>query len=177
MLRPDKSDYNPYYEGYIQLVTGDNIIQFLEEQKSKTEKFLRAISEQDSLYSYDKDKWTIKQVVGHLIDSERIMAYRALCLARKEQQPLPGFEENDYAVTGNFNSRKYSGLVDELKLVRDANLPLIRSFDEEMISQAGIVNDNRITVLALVFIIAGHQEHHIKIIKERYLNKMKGNES
>lgn len=172
MPRPAKTDYDPYYGGYIQLVKGNNIVQFIEEQKNRTEKFLRSISEEESFHSYDKGKWTIKQVVGHVTDTERIMAYRALCLARKEKQPLPGFEEKDYAVTGKFNSRKYSELVDELKIVREANLPMIRSFDEEMISLAGIVNDKRVTVLALLFIIAGHQEHHLQIIKERYLNKM-----
>ncbi|HVO73634.1 MAG TPA: DinB family protein [Ignavibacteriaceae bacterium] len=172
MLRPAQTDYNPYYKGYIELVTGDNIVQFLEDQKNNTEKLLRSISEKDSLYSYDTGKWTIKQVVGHVIDVEKIMAYRALCIARKEKQPLPGFEQEDYAVTANFNSRKYSELVNELKLVREANLPMIRSFDEEMISQAGTVDNKRVTVLALLFIIAGHQEHHLKIIRERYLNNI-----
>jgi hypothetical protein len=173
MLRPAQTDYDPYYGGYIQLVKGDNIVTFIEEQKNRTEMFLRSISEEESFYSYDKGKWTIKQVVGHITDTERIMAYRALCLARKEKQPLPGFEEKDYAVTGKFNLRKYSELVDELKIVREANLPMIKSFDEEMAGQNGIVNNKRVTVLALLFIIAGHQEHHLKIIKERYLSKMK----
>jgi uncharacterized damage-inducible protein DinB len=172
MLKPAQTDYDPYYAGYIQLVSGENIVQFLEEQKDRTERFLRSISEDESFYSYAEGKWTIKQVVGHVTDTERIMAYRTLCLARMEKQALPGFEEKDYAVTGKFNSRKYPELINELKLVRESNLPMIRSFDEEMISQAGIVNDKRITVLALLFIIAGHQEHHLKIIRERYLNRM-----
>jgi hypothetical protein len=171
MLRPSQTDYDTYYGAYIELVTGENIVQFLEEQKDRTNKFLRSISEEDSFYSYAEGKWTIKQVVGHITDTERIMAYRALCLARKEKQHLPGFEEKDYAATGKFNSRRYTDLVDELKIVREANLPMVRSFDGEMTAQDGIVNNKRITVLALLYIIGGHQEHHLKIIKERYLSK------
>lgn len=172
MNRPAISDYDIYYDGYIRLVEGDNVVKFIENQRDKTDKFLRSISEEKSFHSYAEGKWTIKQVVGHITDTERIMAYRALCLARKEKQPLPGFEEKDYAETGKFNSRIYSELVDELKAVRNANIPMVRSFDEEMIAQYGIVNDKRVTVLALLFIIAGHQEHHLKIIKERYLTTL-----
>jgi hypothetical protein len=169
MLRPDKSDYAPYYEGYISLVKGDNVVQFLEEQAGRTSEFLKKISEQDSLYSYAEGKWSIKQVVGHITDTERIMAYRALCIARKEKQSLPGFEQNDYVLTANFNSRKYSDLIDELRLVREANLPLFKSFDDEMLIQPGLADNKRVTVLALLFIIGGHQEHHLKILHDKYL--------
>jgi len=173
MNRPAKSDYDIFFDGYINLVKGENVVKFIEDQRDITDKFLRSITEEESFHSYAEGKWTIKQVVGHITDTERIMAYRALCLARKEQQPLPGFEEKDYAVTGKFNIRKYSELVDELKAVRDADIPLVKSFDEEMIARHGIVNNKRVTVLALLFIIAGHQEHHLNIIKERYLSMLK----
>jgi len=173
-VRPLPNEFPVYYAGYINLIKGENIIKVLEDQIQTTQEFLKSISEEDSLYYYAEGKWTIKQVVGHVTDTERIMAYRALCIARKEKQSLPGFEENDYALAGKFNSRKIFDLVDELRVVRKANLPLLKSFDEEMIAERGTANNKEITVLALMYIIAGHQEHHLKILRERYLERLKG---
>lgn len=167
--RPTKNDYAPFYDGYINNVNGD-VISVLEKQLLTTNVFLNSISEEKSNFRYAEGKWSIKELVGHLIDTERVMAFRALSISRGEKQSLPGFDENEYIKSSNYSDRKFSDLVDELRLVREANLSMFKNFSEEMLNKRGVANNTRVTVLAILFIIAGHEAHHIKILKERYLN-------
>lgn len=168
-MRPNLGDYNPYFEQYIKLVEGDDIIMILYEQNKKTLKLFSSISDHKANYRYAEEKWTIKEVIGHLLDTERIYAYRALCLARGEKKSLPGYDHNEYVKTGNFNSRDSVKMSFEFKLLRESNLLLFKSFSKEMLYKKGLANEASVTVLALLYIIAGHEKHHINVLEEKYL--------
>lgn len=167
-MRPNKNDYAPYYEGYINLVKGDDIHKILTAQSIETQGVLNSFSETLGNYAYAEGKWTVKEVVGHLIDTERVMAYRAMCIARGEKQLLPGFNENEYVKAGNFNKRELFDLNYEFRLLRELNLLLSKGFDEEILQRRGVANNNEVTVLGLLYIIAGHEKHHMNILQERY---------
>ena len=168
-MRPKTGDYPPYCDSYISLLEGDDIIRILEDQMVSSGTFLRTFSEEKANFAYETGKWTVKEVVGHVLDTERIMAYRALSFARGEKQPLPGFEQDDYVAEGNFSLRTLSELISEFNLARESNMILFKSFTNDMLKRSGIANGYKMTVLALLYIIAGHEKHHIKILKERYL--------
>jgi uncharacterized damage-inducible protein DinB len=168
-MRPDKNDYAPFYAGYVDALEGDNGIEILVSQSTATQELLNSFSESKGNYAYAEGKWTVKEVVGHLMDAERIFAYRALSIARGEKKPLPGYDQDEYVKTGNFNKRQLFDLNYEFRLLRESNILLFRGFDEYMMNQRGIANDKEVTVRALLFIIAGHEKHHMKILKERYL--------
>jgi hypothetical protein len=110
----------------------------------------------------------MKEVLGHVIDTERIMAYRALAFARNEEQSLPGFEQDDYVAESNFNKRSLIDMISEFRTVRESNIILFKSFDDEILKRRGTASESEITVLALIFIIAGHEKHHMKILREKY---------
>ena len=170
MKRPSNGDYAPFYAGYIKNVP-DDVIKALEDQLYLTNTFFKAIPADKIDYRYAEGKWSIKEIVGHLIDNERIMSYRALSISRNETQSLPGFDENDYMRESNYSKRNYYDIVDELRKVRESNLPMFKSFSEEILDRRGVANNSEVTVRALLFIIAGHEIHHINIVKKRYLNK------
>lgn len=170
---PEANEYSKFYSGYISLVNTDDIIRLLEEQIIELESIMNDISDNDSLYRYAEGKWSIKELIGHMLDTERVMAYRALCFARKEKKLLPGFEQDDYVLYGNFDSRNWSDMIEEYSLQRKANLLLFKSFDDEVLLTKGIANENEVSVRALIYIIAGHEKHHLNILKERYLPKLK----
>ena len=134
-MRPDQGDYAPYYENYIKLVEGEDILKILNEQSKKTQDVLNSFSEHKGNYRYADGKWTVKEVVGHLLDTERVFAYRALCIARGEKKSLPGFDQDDYVKEGNFNRRELFELNYEFRLLRESNLLLFRSFTPEMLKQ------------------------------------------
>ncbi len=167
-MRPNPADYNSYYETYIKEIEGNDILKILNEQNKKTQEVLNSFSEHKGNYRYADGKWTVKEVVGHLLDTERVFAYRALCIARGEKKSLPGFEQDDYVKDGNFNSRNLSDLNYEFRLLRESNLLLFRSFSEDMLNKRGTANSSAITVRAILWIIAGHEKHHVKILLERY---------
>ena len=171
MMRPNPGDYDPYFERYIKLVEDDNIIKILYEQNKTTREKIKSISDYKGNYRYADGKWTIKEVVGHILDSERILAYRALSLARGEKKSLPGFDHNDYVREGNFNRRELTELSFEFKLLRESNLLMFKNFSEEMLCKKGLANEASVTVLALLYIIAGHEKHHLNVLEEKYLNK------
>jgi uncharacterized damage-inducible protein DinB len=168
-MRPKQGDYNIYYDRYINLID-DDVINVLKTQIQASLELLKQINEEKGNYSYEEGKWTIKELLGHVIDTERIFTYRALSFARNEKQSLPGFEQDEYVANGNFSSRSLEEMINEFKLVRVANIILFESFDAKILNRRGIASENEITVLALIFIIAGHEKHHMKILKERYLN-------
>lgn len=168
-MRPADNDFAPYYKGYIEKIKGDDILNILLIQTKECQNILNSFPENKGNYSYAEGKWTVKQVIGHMMDTERVFTYRALCIARAEKQPLPGFEQNDYVNKGNFNSRNLFDLVYELRLLRESNLLLFRSFDDEMLKRRGTASGYEVTVNALLFMIAGHMQHHLDILKERYI--------
>jgi hypothetical protein len=168
-MRPNPGDYSDYYNGYVNLVQGDDIIKSLYEQNKKTQDILNSFSEHKGNYRYTDGKWTVKEVVGHLIDTERVFAYRSLCIARGEKKSLPGFEQDDYVKEGNFNRRELFDLNYEFRLLRESNLLLFKSFTPEMLRRKGFANESSISVLAILFIIAGHELHHMNVLQEKYM--------
>jgi len=170
-MKPKPGDFNPFYNEYISLIGDDDVIEVLEEQRKTSEKFLNTFTENQGNYSYADGKWTVKEVLGHVIDTERVMAYRALAFARNEGQSLPGFEQDDYVAESNFNRRSLVDLINEFKTLRESNIILFKSFDDEIFNRRGTANESEVTVLALIYIIAGHEKHHIIILKERYTEK------
>ncbi len=170
-MRPNPGDYDPYFERYIKLVEGNNIIKILYEQSKITRELIDSISDYKGNYPYADGKWTIKEVIGHILDAERILAYRALSLARGEKKSLPGFDHNDYVREGNFNRRELLELSFEFKLLRESNLLMFKNFSEEMLCRKGLADESSVTVLALLYIIAGHEKHHLNVLEEKYLNK------
>ncbi|MGE5363174.1 MAG: DinB family protein [Bacteroidota bacterium] len=170
-MRPSVNEYAPEYQSYIDLVKGDEIISVLEAQADEFTALVKSISEEKKTYTYAEGKWSIAEVLGHIIDSERIMTFRALWFARNAPNPLPGFEQDDFVQYAGSNSSTLSSLTDEWVLLRKSNILLFKGFDEDALARHGIANNNDVSVLALLFIIAGHLIHHANILKERYLNK------
>jgi len=169
MQRPKTGEYSPYYENYISLVEGNEPIKIMERQLIETPKLFSTIPANRGNYAYDTRKWTIKEILGHLIDTERVFAYRAMCISRGEQQSLPGFEQDDYVKAANFGKRKLADLIEEYGKAREATIAMFKSFDAEAIGRRGIANKKDITVNALFFIIPGHEQHHLNILKEKYI--------
>lgn len=169
IVMPEAKEYAPYYGIYISLVEGDDVLSALKEHMPETQEILAGISEEKGLFRYAEDKWSVKELVGHLIDTERIMAYRALRFARNDQTELEGFEQNDYIANSNFDDCSLSDLAREFELVREANIMMFQNFSEDAWSRTGIASNNEVSVRALAYIIAGHELHHMKILRERYL--------
>lgn len=169
MSRPNIDDYATPFGRYISQVPEDNLERAIKNQSLILPEFLHSISEEKSLHAYAEDKWSIREVLQHLIDAERIFNYRSLCIARKETVSLPGFDENTYAANSNGNARKWQSLVDEFMHVRSSTEDLYFSFTEEMLWQKGLSNNHTATPLSFGFVTVGHFYHHKKIIEERYL--------
>jgi uncharacterized damage-inducible protein DinB len=167
--RPQTGEYAEYYGKYIALVTSTDIIGALEGQRLGTSQLLGARSEREGNFRYAPDKWSVKEVIGHLADSERIFAYRALRIARGDQTPLSGFEQDDYVKHGGFSERPLADLAEEFAEVRGATIALLNGLDEAAWQRRGVANQNEITVRALAYIIAGHELHHRRILEEKYL--------
>jgi uncharacterized damage-inducible protein DinB len=168
LTRPEPGEYAPFYETYVSLVPGGDVIAQLESQRLQTAQLFAASSERDGNFRYAPGKWSIKEVVGHLSDSERVFSYRAMRIARGDQTALPGFEQDDYVKNGNFGEQSLADLVAEYGAVRAATLALLRSFNSEAGARRGTASDKPVTVRGLAFIIAGHELHHRGILKERY---------
>ena len=169
MRPPEISEYQSYYAKYISLVTGDDLIETLDHQLSDSLAMLCRISEAKSLHRYAPGKWTIKELLGHLIDSERIFSYRALRFARNDHTPLSGFDQDPYVTAANFDSRPWSELVAEFEHVRRSTILLFRGLTPESEARFGVANNAPITVRALGYVIAGHELHHMGILREKYL--------
>lgn len=169
MTRPKPDEHDPYYARYIALVPNDDlsIAGHLADQHHETIDVLRKAKAKGDL-AYAPGKWTVKEVVGHLCDAERIFAYRALRFARGDATDLPGFDENAYVANANFKSRTMEDLLEELWGVRAATLSLAKHLPESALSRRGSANGAPVTVRALLYIIAGHERHHLAVLRERY---------
>lgn len=170
MAKPLPTQYPPYFEKYVAQVPDDDLLTAFNNQLPVIEKFLRSITQEKSLFAYDTGKWTIRELLQHIIDTERIFNYRALCFSRKETVSLPGFDENDYAANSNGNARQWSQLVDEFIALRKSTEMLYKSFTADMLENSGTANNKQATVKSMGFITIGHVYHHKKIMEERYLN-------
>ena len=169
MIKPNRDEYAPYYEKYVSLVGPGDITATLTRQLSSTLELLRGIDEARAGDRYAPGKWSIKELVGHLIDSERIFSYRALRFARNDQTPLSGFEQDDYVRGANFDEQSLADLATEFEYVRLATVQLFKSLNEEAWSRRGAANGAEVSVRALAFIMAGHETHHVEVLKTRYL--------
>jgi uncharacterized damage-inducible protein DinB len=167
--QPETTEYAPYYGKYIALVPKEDVVATLSRQLDETLSTLRGLTEAQADSRYAPGKWSIKELVGHVIDGERIFAYRALRFARNDSAALAGFEQDDYVRAGDFGNRQLSDLADEFEHVRRANLFLLRSLDDEAWLRRGTASDNEVSVRALAYIMAGHEVHHMQILRTRYL--------
>jgi hypothetical protein len=168
MKRPGAGEYAEFYANYISKVPGTDFLGVLEAQRLQMLHLFAGRSERDGSFRYAAGKWTVKEILGHITDSERIFTYRALRIGRGDQTPLPGFEQDDFVRNGGFAARTLADLAEEFEAVRIASIALFRSFDEEALSRRGVASEKEVTVRALGFITAGHQIHHRMILEERY---------
>ena len=166
---PSASVHDPDYSRYIDRVEGNQVSLLLRQQRAEVLEILNGLSEEQAGFRYAPEKWSVKEVIGHLMDTERVFVYRALCCARGEKQPQPGFEQDDYVAEGRFDQRSVASLVAEYEAVRGASLALFEGLGPADFGRTGIANDATISVRALVFILAGHESHHLAILRERYL--------
>ena len=170
MNRPNESEYAPYYQSYIDQVSEADVLPVLRSQMDELDVLLGRVEPEHETHRYAEGKWSIRQIVGHLIDGERVFGYRVFCIARGEQQNLPGFDQNDYMMTAPYDRIDLEDLLSELRLIRLGNIAMMRTLDEEAWSRAGNANSNQVTVRALAFIMAGHLRHHMNVLRERYLS-------
>jgi hypothetical protein len=168
-MRPLETDYAAPYAGYVALVPEDDALAAIERQSSETQKVLSSIDDSRAAFRYAEGKWSVKEVIGHFIDTERIMSYRALAIARGETQALPGFDEGDYVRNAQFDGWRLGDLAEQYALVRRANIVFFRNLPAEAWDRRGVASNNPITVRALAYIIVGHERHHLRVLKERYL--------
>ena len=168
--KPDPSEYAPYYGKYIGLVQGDDVLRALTDQIDKSLATLRGVSEEGSLKRYAPGKWSMREVAGHLIDTERIFAYRALRFARNDPTELPGFEQDDYIPAAHFDTRPWKDLLGEFDLVRRGNLCMFRGLDAEAWLRRGVASKCEISVRAAAYVIAGHELHHLRILRTKYIS-------
>ncbi len=169
MQRPSAGEYDPYYENYISLVENENILDSLSAQSSELRSILNALPEAKGAYSYESGKWTIKELLSHIIDGERMFAYRVLRISRGDKTPIEGFEQDGYIENSHASERTFSEMLEEFELLRRANVSLFNNLHEADWARTGIANEKEITVRALAFIMAGHVRHHLNILHERYL--------
>jgi hypothetical protein len=167
--RPQDGEHAPYYSKYVDRVPDGDIIQMLQTQITETRALLAGVTEAQGDHAYAPGKWTIKEVLGHLADGERIFTYRLLRAARGDDTPLPGFEENLYVPAGAFGRRTLASVVDELTAVRAATLALLQGLPPEAWDRRGVANDTPFSVRGVAWITAGHELHHVNLLRERYL--------
>lgn len=168
--RPEEGEYAPYAIMYIGLLPGDGLVlKQMEDNLRATRDFILSLPEEKLTYRYAEGKWTIKEILAHVVDDERIYTYRALRFARNDKTELPGFEQDEYTLHSGANERRVEDILEEFATVRAATLSLFNGLDEQALMRAGVADGNRATVRALAYHIAGHELRHVNIIRERYL--------
>jgi hypothetical protein len=173
--RPGAGEYPPYYEKYVSLILEDDILAVLERPSQSIAGFLSTTrTEADGDFRYAPGKWSVKEVLGHVIDAERVFSYRALRIARNDRTPMEGFEQDDYVKYGPFSQSSLAALVEEFRSVRLATLSLFRGLDEAAWVRLGTANKNEVSVRAIAYITAGHELHHKKILQEKYFAQARG---
>lgn len=170
LSKPQTNEYPPYYKGYVNSVPDGDLIQILDVQLKETMTLLKDLSAEMAEFRYAPDKWTIKEVMGHITDTERIMCYRLLSIGRGEREMLPGYDDDEYVRRGRFNRFSLQELLHNQSLVRQNTILLLRSMDEKDLLQRGNANGAEVTARAIAYIIAGHEIHHRRLIVDRYLS-------
>lgn len=170
MRRPAESDYAPGFARYIDLVPEADIVAAMEKQSEETQQLIASLDEERANHRYAPGKWSIKGVLGHVADGEKIFGYRMLAIARGEKQSLPGFEENEYAENAHFDDWSLRDLAELLAVVRRGNLLTMRNLSDEDWSRRGVANNNETTALAIAFAMLGHERHHLRVLREKYLS-------
>lgn len=166
---PSSSEYAHYYADYVANVPKENIIETLKAQMHEMYTFINSMPGDKAFYAYKEGKWTIKQIIGHIIETERVFAYRALAFSRRDPNPLPAMDQDDYVKYSNYNSRTISNLANEFLAVRISTIHLFQNMTKEMLSLKGTASGFEFTVRSLAFIIAGHELHHMDVIRKKYL--------
>lgn len=167
-MRPSTSEYASFYETYVSLVTEDDVVSALNRQTEGFQAACGSLSEEQSRFRYAEGKWSVREVIGHLIDCERVFGYRALGIARGETFSFPGFDENQYAAEAGHDRVPLPELIDELSHLRQSHVHMFRHFGPAVWTRIGRANENPVSVRALAFIMAGHVRHHARILSERY---------
>lgn len=168
--RPQAGEYNDFFTRYISLAPEGNLITLLEEQQAETNRIFSGLSEDQADYRYAEGKWSLKEVLGHVTDTERIMSYRLLRIARGDQTPLPGFDQDAYMEGNPFDGLAVTDLLDNYNAVRQATIVLLKQLPVEAYTRSGIANQSPLTARAIAYIMYGHERNHLTIIQERYLN-------
>ncbi len=169
MNRPKENEFAEDYNNYVSKIDGNDLMSILESQPAELRSVISPLPEEKGTFAYEEGKWTIKEVLSHLIDGERIFAYRILRISRGDETPIEGFEQDGYIENSNANNRPFAELLEEFELERRANLLLIKNLDDAASKRMGIANGYPVSVRALVYISAGHVQHHLGILSERYL--------
>lgn len=169
-MRPQPGDAAPYFQKYIDLVPGGDIVQLLQEAKMDMIALLQALPPEKWDFRYAEGKWSVREMILHMIDTERIFTYRALRIARNDQTPLPGFEQDDYIPFSNATNRSWNSLISEYVAVREATIQLFKNFTPEMWQHTGTASNNTISVLALAYVTCGHERHHLNVLNDKYLS-------
>jgi hypothetical protein len=168
--RPRADEHAEYFGRYISKVPQNaDLISLLREQAMETVALLQGLTPKQSEYAYAPGKWNIKQVIGHIIDAERVFVYRAMCFARQDKTELPPFDENAYVDNANFNERTLADLLEEFQVVRSATIHFAKTLDADSVARVGIASKKPISVRALLYVIAGHERHHVELFREKYL--------
>jgi hypothetical protein len=168
MKRPADSEYAPYYAAYISLVPESEVLGVLGAQSRELADLASSVAADGEIFRYGPGKWSVREVLGHVIDTERVFGYRAFCIARGEQQPLPGFDQNEYAAAADFHNRRLADLASEFAVVREASLYTLRHLKDADWDRRGTASGHPVSVRAVAFMMAGHVRHHLKMLEERY---------
>jgi hypothetical protein len=166
-LNPE--EYNPYYKQYIDKTSDLDIVNGLKQNLMSVVEFFESISQEKHLYAYAENKWSILDILLHIIDTERIFSYRALRIIRKDKTPMVGFDQDEFVISGNANNRSMDSLIEEYKSVRNSTITLYSNLRSESLKLIGKASGSNISARAIGYIIIGHENHHISIIRERYL--------
>ncbi len=168
MMRPDTDEFDPYYSTYVSLISGDNVLPILDKQPSELNALFVNVPEERGIFAYDVGKWTIKELLSHIIDGERMFAYRILRISRGDTTPIEGFEQDGYIENSNADNRSFADLITEFDLLRRANMLMFNNLSPEAARRLGTASGKAVSVRALAYIMAGHVKHHINILNERY---------
>lgn len=166
--RPGPDEYSPLFQGYVDRVPAGDPLRHLQDQKIRTQRLLEGLGEHRGMAAYAPGKWTVKRLVQHVVDGERLFCYRAMCIARGDQNPLPGFDEDAYAANDGSDARTLASIASEYAAVRGATLALFGGLATDAWARRGTANGKPASVRALLWIIAGHELHHLAVLRERY---------
>ena len=169
MTKPNESEYHPYYLRYIELVPDGYILDILEYQLLTLVEIFSTINEKKALFRYEQNKWSIKELLGHLVDTERVFLYRALCISRKDDKVLPGFDQNSYVQNAYFDQQPLNDLLEQFEITRTGFIKFLKSLKPEQWNHIGNSNGKKISVRSIAYITAGHVIHHLGVLKDRYL--------